>query len=68
MYMKSVNAIKGATRIVDRSNVYEDVLDMYRSAWRHCRGMPDIHMKKLWIMVVFNGTCSVLSGRCCLVY
>ena len=31
MYMKSVNAIKGATRIVDRSNVYEDVLDMYRS-------------------------------------
>ena len=52
MYMKSVNAIKGATRIVDRSNVYEDVLDM----------------KKLWIMVMFNGTCSVLSGRCCLVY
>ena len=30
MYMKSVNAVKGGTRIVDRNNVYEDVIDMYR--------------------------------------
>ena len=28
--MKSVNAVKGGTRIVDRNNVYEDVIDMYR--------------------------------------
>lgn len=29
-YMKSINAVKGAVRVVDRDNVYEDVIDMYK--------------------------------------
>ena len=29
--MKSIRATKGAVRIVDRDNIYEDVLDMYRT-------------------------------------
>ena len=29
-YMKSVNAVEGLERIIDRGNVYEDVVDMYR--------------------------------------
>lgn len=28
--MKSVNAVKGDTRIIDRKNLYEDVIDIYR--------------------------------------
>jgi hypothetical protein len=31
VYMKSVNALKGSTRVIDRDNIYEDVIDMYRS-------------------------------------
>ena len=30
-YMESINAITGELRTVDRNNVYEDVVDMYRT-------------------------------------
>ncbi len=28
--MRSINAVKGDTRVIDRNNVYEDVIDIYR--------------------------------------
>ena len=28
--MRSVNAVKGDVRVIDRDNIYEDVTDMYR--------------------------------------
>lgn len=30
VYMKSVNAVKGCIRVIDRDNLYEDVIDVYR--------------------------------------
>ena len=30
LYMRSINAVKGLPHKVDRSNIYEDVLDLYR--------------------------------------
>lgn len=29
MFMKSLNAVKGDVRVIDRNNVYEDLIDMY---------------------------------------
>lgn len=43
VYMKSVNAVKGATRVVDRNNIYEDVIDIYRSG--DIVGECPIHIK-----------------------
>ena len=45
MYMKSINAVKGDTRVVDRSNLYEDVLNMYRRG--HIVGECPIYIKYL---------------------
>lgn len=41
--MKSVNAIKGATRVIDRDNLYADVVDIYQSG--EIVGECPIHIK-----------------------